>query len=50
MLLNAPGQLTKKFEATSLCPLAPPAQSFLIFVGEDVLNMSRRPMARPSLG
>ena len=38
MLLNAPGQLAKRFEATELGALAPPAQSFLIFVGEDVLK------------
>ena len=38
MFLNAAGQLAKRFEATELCALAPPAQSLLIFVGEDVLE------------
>ncbi|HET6889996.1 MAG TPA: hypothetical protein VFH31_02745 [Pyrinomonadaceae bacterium] len=38
MLLNALCQLAKRFETTQLCPLAPPAQGLLIFVGEDVLE------------
>ena len=49
MFLDAPCQLAEGFEPTELGPFAPPAQGLLIFVGEDVLEMSRRPMARPLL-
>jgi hypothetical protein len=38
MFLDALCQVPKGFEPTELCPFAPPAQSLLIFVGEDVLE------------
>jgi hypothetical protein len=37
-LLNSLCQLAKGFEPTELCPLAPPAQGLLIFIGQDVLE------------